>query len=67
MEICREGEGSDWTERWERNYMELSLEKWLNDGRDTIADKTEVRQRFYRHEIQVVGTRNQRKYRPCLE
>ncbi len=21
--------------------MELSLEKWLNDGRDTIADKTE--------------------------
>ncbi len=41
MEICREGEGSDWTERWERNYMELSLEKWLNDGRDTIADKTE--------------------------
>ncbi len=39
MEIARKG--TEWTKRWERNYMESSLEKWLNDDRDTISDKTE--------------------------
>lgn len=40
MEICQEG--TAWTERWERDYMESSIEKWLNDDRDTISDKTEA-------------------------
>lgn len=39
MEIKQAGE---WAKRWNRNSMESSLEKWLNDDRDTIADKTKA-------------------------
>lgn len=38
MEIARKG--ADWAGRWTRNDMENSLERWLNDSRDMIADKT---------------------------
>lgn len=39
MELKQAGE---WAKQWKRDYMESSLEKWLNDDQDTISDKTKA-------------------------
>ncbi len=39
MELKQRGE---WAKRWNRNSMESSLERWLNNDQDTISEKTEA-------------------------